>query len=209
MGKIRQSPLGTISGAFGNLIGSSWKGIPYIKVRPSSYTDAKSKGQIKCRSRLSGCSKLAKTLKFTIVRPLWDNKAIAMTGHNRFISKNSKAFDEFGNIESYDNLVFTFGDLPLPSDIAVHANTEVPGEINLTWTDNSGYHEAIRSDRLNLITIINGEAEHLYNLEETRSSQSAVITLPAAVNNRVHLYLFFKNEENNYFSSSYYQMVQC
>jgi hypothetical protein len=36
MGKISQGILGGISGKVGNVIGGSWKGIDYIRVKPSS-----------------------------------------------------------------------------------------------------------------------------------------------------------------------------
>ena len=41
MSKIKQSPLCGVSGALGNLVGSSWKGIPYLRSRHAVCHDAK------------------------------------------------------------------------------------------------------------------------------------------------------------------------
>jgi hypothetical protein len=46
MSKIKQSPFGGVSGGFGNLMGSSWKGIPYIRVKPAVYHDAKTEDKV-------------------------------------------------------------------------------------------------------------------------------------------------------------------
>ena len=41
MSKMKQSPLCGVSGALGNLVGSSWKGIPYLRSRHAVCHDAK------------------------------------------------------------------------------------------------------------------------------------------------------------------------
>ena len=209
MSKIKQSPLGGVSGALGNLVGSSWKGIPYLRTKPAVYHDAKTPTQTKYRTRFGGCSKLSKSLKYSIIRPVWDCKAIQMSGHNLFISKNIAAFDKSGNIDSYDRLTISVGNMPPPKDSLAQVNPETPGQIQLCWSDNSNTCDASPNDRLNLVTIVNGEASYYTDLTATRGVQSATITIPAAKDNTVHLYIFFANEKNNLFSESIYHKVQC
>jgi hypothetical protein len=132
-----------------------------------------------------------------------------MSGHNLFISKNIAAFDKSGNIDSYDRLTISVGNMPPPKDSLAQVNPETPGQIQLCWSDNSNTCDASPNDRLNLVTIVNGEASYYTDLTATRGVQSATITIPAAKDNTVHLYIFFANEKNNLFSESIYHKVQC
>ena len=46
MAKIDEGILGPFSGKVGEVIGSSWHSIPYIKSRPTVFHDAKSPAQL-------------------------------------------------------------------------------------------------------------------------------------------------------------------
>ena len=46
MGKIAQGILGGLSGKVGNVIGGSWKGIDYIRIKPSSVANPRTVGQV-------------------------------------------------------------------------------------------------------------------------------------------------------------------
>ena len=41
MGKINQGILGGVSGQVGNVIGGTWKGIDYLRIKPSSVANPK------------------------------------------------------------------------------------------------------------------------------------------------------------------------
>ena len=46
MGKISQGILGGFSGKVGNVIGGNWKGINYMRVKPSSVANSQTEGQM-------------------------------------------------------------------------------------------------------------------------------------------------------------------
>ena len=46
MGKISQGILGGLSGKVGNVIGGNWKGIDYLRIKPSEVANPRTEGQI-------------------------------------------------------------------------------------------------------------------------------------------------------------------
>lgn len=88
MAKIDEGILGPFSGKVGEVIGSSWHGIPYIKSRPAVFHDAKSPAQLAQRMRMQvACFSTPNYIlipKCTQVQRLHLAKAIL------FIDKNKK-----------------------------------------------------------------------------------------------------------------------
>ena len=54
MGKIKQGILGAVSGKVGGVVGSSWKGIAYLKVLPASVANPNTAAQQTQRGAFSG-----------------------------------------------------------------------------------------------------------------------------------------------------------
>ena len=63
MAKIDEGILGPFSGKVGEVIGSSWHGIPYIKSRPAVFHDAKSPAQLAQRMRMQVAHQFVKSIK--------------------------------------------------------------------------------------------------------------------------------------------------
>ena len=53
MGKISQGVLGGFSGKVGNVVGGSWKGIDYMRIKPASVTNPRTAAQVDQRSKFS------------------------------------------------------------------------------------------------------------------------------------------------------------
>jgi hypothetical protein len=89
MGKISQGILGGISGKVGNVIGGSWKGIDYIRVKPSSVANPRTEGQINQRNKFTAVLEfLQPNLGFLKVG--FKNSAIKQTEFNAAMSYNLK-----------------------------------------------------------------------------------------------------------------------
>ena len=93
MGIIWQGILGGVSGRVGNVIGSSWKGIPVLKSRPLSVANPRTTQQVHYRDRLTKLVALASPINSSIIIPLWNRFASRMSGYNAFIQANSGAFN--------------------------------------------------------------------------------------------------------------------
>ena len=56
-------------------------------------SDAKSESQVLHRTKFSACVALAKFLLESVIRPVWNRKAVKMTGFNLFTKTNLQVFD--------------------------------------------------------------------------------------------------------------------
>jgi len=147
MTKIRQSPYGTMNGTLGNLIGGSWRGIGYLRVRPANQHDRNSLKQQNHRARFKACVAFAKSLRIDLVNPVWEQHAVKQTASNLFVKTNMPVFDSSGTITDYGNLKISIGRLPLPKNIVVQNDGTTAGAISITWDDNSGKDIAASTDR--------------------------------------------------------------
>ena len=87
MGIIKQGVIGGFSGMVGNVIGASWKGIAYMRIRPVSVANPKTDAQLDQRMRFTV------TLRF--LQPLtqflkigFKNYAVKMSPFNNAMSYN-------------------------------------------------------------------------------------------------------------------------
>ena len=63
MGKISQGILGGLSGKVGNVIGGSWKGIDYIRIKPSSVANPRTVGQVNQRTKFTATLEFLQAVK--------------------------------------------------------------------------------------------------------------------------------------------------
>ena len=207
MGKIRQGILGGVSGAVGNVVGATWKGINYLRIKADNYTDAKSEKQVLHRAKFSACVALAKFLLETVIRPIWNKKAIKMTGYNLFVKTNIGAFGETGDISDFDKLQISVGDLRNPLNLSVTDDENTEGGISISWDDNSGEANALANDKLRVLAICEGDVVELNNLNITRDAGTVNVQLPFGAGVEAHVYTFFESVENYIYSPSIHQIV--
>jgi hypothetical protein len=204
MAKINQGILGGFSGSVGPVIGGSWKGIPYMRSKPRKYsyppTEKQSRHWIKFAAQIS----FAKSLMHSIIKPIWDQKAVRMSGFDLFIKTNKDVFDDTGAICDFSTLKLSLGDLPLPNNIAVVNATIGNGEIDITWNNNSGVGSAAATDRLWVATLKGSEPLVFKELTFTRDEQQATIKLPFKTGDTVHVYVFFNNAKNAIYSECFH-----
>ncbi|MCF8363527.1 MAG: DUF6266 family protein [Prolixibacteraceae bacterium] len=208
MGKISQGILGGVSGTVGNVVGGSWKGINYLRVKAQHFQDAKTEGQVGQRAKFGACVALAKSLLDNIIKPIWDKRAKKMSGYNLFVKSNINQFDESGEIEDFSNLKISIGDLQNARNMDVSNDDQTEGGIILSWEDNSGINNASQSDRLNILAYCNGEIAILDSIEAVRADGMAQVTLPFGAGVDVHVYAFFENEAKTSYSKDQYAFVE-
>lgn len=207
MGKIKQGILGGFSGKVGKVVGGSWKGIDYMRGIPSSIANPQTEGQVTQRNKFGACVALAKSVMDTVIRPVWNKKAVKMTGFNLFTKTNLPAFNELGEIDDFDSLKFSIGDLPLPTNLVIENNLAGNGEIRTAWTDNSGTGFAAGTDRIRVLVMCEGEIVVMQGLSFPRSGEFANFHIPFITGQTVHIYVFFENEAKTKYSTSQHAML--
>jgi hypothetical protein len=138
--------LGEFSGTIGNVVGSSWRGIPVIRSKPVRKQTGSSIYQQQQRARFTLMSKFLRPLT-DLLNQTFRHSAVGMTSFNKAFSRNSHAisgeYPEFRVDYSWVNL--SEGRLPL-GEPPVLIST-VPGKLQLTWKNGDGINRRLTSGR--------------------------------------------------------------
>ena len=206
MGKISQGILGGLSGKVGNVIGGNWKGIDYLRIKPSSVKNPRTEGQVNQRNRFSitlnylqpnlGFIKLGyksfatKKTEFNAAMSYVLNNAVSGSAPN-FTIDYSLALLSRGNLSSAQN---GFTDLT------------TPGEVTFTWDDNSTEGNANTSDKAMVLVYNPSKKESVYILDGAdRTTGTQIISIPSSyVGDTVHLFMAFVTSDNSTVSNSIY-----
>lgn len=205
MGKIKKSVLGGVNGGIGNMIGSSWKGISYLKMKPASVANPRTPDQVTQRNRFKGVQRLSHQLLDAIVKPIWNRMAVKMTGTNLFIKKNIDFFDKEGKISDYAKIKISIGRLSNPSEIEITRDPSADGSYIISWNNASMTPETHENDKLNLV-ILNESNPSIDPIEipelALRKDMLYQFTPKGAVDDKLHVYAYFSNERRSLFSES-------
>ena len=179
MGIIKQGITGGFSGMVGNIIGGSWKGIAYMRIRPVSVANPKTDPQLDQRSRF------AITLRFLeplteILKTGFKNYAIKMSPVNSAMSYNifNAIQGTYPNYTiDYPNALLSRGKLPAPLNQA--AASTVAGTVLFTWTDNSDEMRASDTDK-SLLVVYNPVKDQAVSFSAlgTRAAGTQAVTVP-------------------------------
>jgi len=204
MGKYSQGILGPFSGKVGSVVGSSWKGVNYIKSLPGPNTSNTEKQQEQ-RSRFKSVVKMASLLLATLIRPVWNLSSGRITGYNLFVKTNINAFDQDGDLVNHSDFHASVGTLALPSGLAIQDDVDVSSGIIVSWINESGSGIGNNDDDLHLVVVKYDEI-HVLHPRNVRSDQSAELTLPVSPGT-VHIYAYFGKANGSQFSTDSYQEV--
>lgn len=154
MGKINQGILGGVSGQVGNVIGGTWKGIDYLRIKPSSVANPRTEGQVDQRSKFGTVLRFLQPLT-EFLRVGFKLYSKQMTQFNAAMSYNlnngiTGAYPNF--MIDYATALVSRGNLKGAADGA--ATSPSAGNVEVTWTDNSGRGSAKETDK-SLIVLLN------------------------------------------------------
>lgn len=206
MGKISQGILGGFSGKVGTVIGGSWKGIDYMRSIAASVANPRTAAQVQQRTKFTTAIGFLQSMT-SFLRVGFKNYAIKMTAFNAAMAytlKNAVYGEDPEYFIVYSDALVSRGTLTGALNGA--AASTVPGQVNVTWTDNSGEGTAQASD-LALVVIYNGTKDQAVTVigGNTRVSGSQSVTIPAAfAGDELQVYLAFQTENQSDVSNSVY-----
>ena len=206
MGKINQGILGGVSGQVGNVIGGTWKGIDYLRIKPSSVANPRTEGQVNQRS------KFLTVLRF--LQPLTDflrtgfkfyaNKMSQFNGAMSYNLKNAISGTYPNFAIDYANALVSRGNLTGASNEAVTSPSAAT--VDVTWTDNSGSGSASATDKA-LILVYNADKNEgvFTTTGPARSVGTESISVPSEyTGDSVEVFIGFISEDNSKVSNSSY-----
>ncbi|TKG91617.1 hypothetical protein EYV94_21570 [Puteibacter caeruleilacunae] len=206
MGKIAQGAFGGVSGKVGNLVGSSWKGIDYFRIKADQIHDPRTEKQMSQRHRFGGVVGFANLLREELINPIWKHKAVRMTPSNLFVQTNIQAFDNDGKIGDPSLLKITVGKLPLPFNAKIKAS-EDPKQIDISWNRMMSESSVRGNDKLNLFIMMDGDIVLMPELDAKRADLEATIQVPYEPGMTIQVYAFFSNLDGTAYSDSFHGEV--
>ena len=206
MGKISQGILGGLSGKVGNVIGGSWKGIDYLRVKPSSVANPRTPGQVNQRNKFSA------TIEF-----LQPNKEFLNAGFKAYAVKktafNAAMSYTLGNaitgtapnfMVDYSLALLSRGSLSGVLNGSADAST--PEQVTFSWNDNSIDGNASATDKSMLLVYNPDKKESITLLNgAVRSIGSSIVRIPVSyAGDTLQFYMAFMSEDGKLVSNSVY-----
>jgi len=205
MGTIKKGVLGGFSGKVGNVVGSSWKGIDYIRSLAASVKNPRTEGQMAQRTKFSVVMEFLRPI-IPYLNVGFKPYANRQSGYNAAMSYNvnNAVAGTFPDITvDYARVLVSKGSL-LGAENATA--TAAAGKITFTWTDNSGVNDAKATDLAMPLAYntIKGQAIFKTNGAE-RSAGTDVLTVPDSwLDDEVELYLGFVSKDGSLVATSAY-----
>ena len=100
MGTIKSGILGGFSGNVGNVVGSSWKGVDYMKSLPTSVHNPRTPLQVAQRLKMKTIVLMAQLILSSSIKKLWNGAAVKMSGFNAFVKANIGAISSTGVVDA-------------------------------------------------------------------------------------------------------------
>jgi len=205
MGKISQGILGGLSGKVGNVIGGSWKGIDYIRIKPTSVANPRTTGQVNQRNKFTA------TIEF-----LQPNKEFINVGYKSYAIKktafNAAMSEILGNAITgiapdfsvdYSAALLSKGSLSGVLNPSTDLTTT--GQVSFSWDDNSTESNANATDKAMLLVYNPSKKESTYILAGAeRNVGNEVVNIPSTyVGDTIELFMAFVAVDGKVSNSSY------
>lgn len=207
MAKISNGILGGFSGKVGAVVGSSWRGIEYMRSKPKRRRGGSTANQKSQQSRFSLMTSFLKTMKDLVVLGYRD-KLPRMTEVNSALSFNLKNavtgnYPDFSIV--YPQVQITRGSLPNATAPAAVAGAA--GTINFTWTDNSGIGKAKAEDKAILVAYCEALKHTVYIVNPLRSAEAGNLAASEFAGQPVQTWISFLSADGKDVATSIFTGV--
>ena len=205
MGTIKQGILGGFSGKVGTVVGSSWKGLSYMRGQAQSVKNPRTAKQMAQRDKFA--------LALSFIRPIqsfikvgFKTYAVHQSEFNAAMSYTLKNAIK-GTYPSFTidfaQAMVSRGSLAKPLNIQKQNNDN---EIAVSWQDNSGTANALDTDFAMLMAYNADKQEAVYDMTSTcRGDEGSSLRYPSDwAGDTVHIYLAFVSEDGTLVSDSDY-----
>ena len=208
MGKINQGVYGGLSGKTGNLIGASWKGINYLRIKPSKVRNPRTLLQQMQRSKFSLILGFLKPLLNYLNEGLKTSSKVSPINLAMSLNLPNAIKGEFPAYEiDYEKVVLSNG--PVTEAENSDVNSLSPGEVTITWDDNSGDGLASATDKA-MIGIYNPTLKRaVVSVGGLRSETHKTVNMPLSYSGAtVHVWISFLNDSGEVSDSAYAGSVE-
>lgn len=204
MGKIEQGILGGFSGKVGNVIGSSWRGIDYMRSRSRRRKSSNTPQQLAQRARFTVGFRFIESMK-DLINLGYKDYAYKMTPSNSalaYLLKNAITGVDPDFKVDYSLAKISRGNLPNVLAPAAEAGTD--NTVLFNWSNNSGIGKAKAGDKAILVAYCEALNHTLYVMEGERSAQNGVLPVAMFTGQVVHTWISFLSVDGKDVATSIY-----
>jgi len=206
MGRLNQGPNGPFSGKTGSVIGSSWKGIFYIKSLQKKSLKPRSPRQIEYQDRFAFAVKFLHPIKRLLNMGFSKVNPKGATGYNMalsYILQNSIKGSHPNFEIDYPAVRFTQGKLHLPQVVNIE---RIGLSIKVTWSTETDNYGSFTDDDMMLLTY---QAETGFFIEYTSDSmrkdgKTEIKIAPEDNDRNFHVFLYLIKRDGKIWSNSMY-----
>jgi len=205
MAKLSSNSIfGNVSGSIGEVVFSSWKGIPYVRAKAVSVKNPKSDAQLDQRIKFTAIIIFLKALT-VFLRVGFKNDKIPMSPFNAAMSYNllNALTGSYPDYElDYSKVRVSQGYLPGVLNPEVKSTSS--GDILFTWEDNSFETDSRADDSVLLVVYNSIKQQAVFTVDGyPRYSRRQVISLPEIFEgDEVQCYIAYQNQRQTVFSNS-------
>jgi hypothetical protein len=205
MGTYRKGILGSFSGKVGTVVGSTWKGIDYMRSLPRPSGKAPTDAQMIQRVKMTLATGFLRPIS-ALVNVGYKSLAIKQTGFNVATAQviSEAIMGIYPNMQiDYPQVLFSKGTLTGPwNAIASSAG----GDVTISWDNNSTSGTAKPTDKAVLLIFNEEQSQYVYELNGAdRTAGSETIQMPADfIGDTVHTWLGFISADKKTISTSVY-----
>lgn len=206
MAKSKDGPFGKLSGKVGNLVFASWKGIPYVRTRPSKPVSDTPAQQTQ-RSRF----KLIVTFVgriLPVIKAGFKLRADELPERNAAISylmTNAVRGSKPDIRIDYSAVLIARGNLPGPKEARAERTAEK--NLSIQWQYDSGLGEKRAADKVLALAYFPEIMQGVWSIKGSAIRADGELTLEvpdSAARKEMHVYLAFANTDGTDASDSVY-----
>lgn len=207
MGTIKQGILGGFSGKVGTVIGSSWKGISYMRGQAQHVKNPRSVGQVNQRTKFALVMSFLQPV-VPYIRIGFKSQAAKQTEFNAAMSytiKNAVTGSYPSYALDFTKIIVSKGGLTqVTGATATWDNNR--NEVKIDWTDNSGVGNALATDKAMPFIYNKDKGETIYDTAgATRATHTQSLTVPNDwEGDKVEVYLGMVSEDGKEVADSIY-----
>ncbi|MEO8403496.1 MAG: DUF6266 family protein [Chitinophagaceae bacterium] len=202
MAKFLKGILGSFSGLVGTVVGGRWRGIDYIRSRPTVSKSGSSVAQDVHRARFSLAIRFASTMNNLFQMTF--KGTTKMTGSNIAFSNmmQSSVVGVYPDLKiDYPTVLIGRGSLQNASAPTVLQG--IPGALKFQWTDNTGTGTAQATDKTIMVAYCEELNSTVYTIGDAeRKDESGVLKVPSFIGKQVQTWLMFITNDSKSNSSS-------
>jgi hypothetical protein len=195
------------SGKVGGIVQVQSNGLEIIRMPQVRSKKSWSEKQNLHRQRFKMINEYCGRYIHSLIPMIWNLATESRHGYNLFLSANSPAFSQEGELAFVDKLHFSAGKIPLPPQLTAKRSGSDPSKVEIKWTDEDYFANLHSYDELMMVA---GFPDHFTIPIATgvlRKAGEALIDLPADYSTITGIWLFFRaNKKDGYSGDQYFGM---